>query len=292
MEILNSIPSLIWLLLLVITIVIFTINQNSVRKSLLKKNLELQEEMETAERIRQREFDTAIRKKQQEMEDSSKTSDELMANLREEFEQELQDYKLEQQARIEMIQLESINYAGEIRFETDQRKKLLAKAIVDRAEKFPILLGCLRAMRDQMLNLHLLTTKDKVDPEKAESAPAFTEFDEINKIIDMAIILRRQFEEILNEVRTYVKKSEFQLPREITNFLNDYRRGRAGTIPIIGQKELQYFDALYADDVVDLTADFYGYGKDEKAVKNICWSMITREREFRRSILEKRGFKE
>jgi|GEM_PF-1595235 len=293
MEFLNTIPPLIWLILLTTTTaIIMAAVLNSTKKDCQQKIAEMQEEMETSERIRQRDFENAILRKQQELQKNAVSVDEMMAKIKEESEQSVQDLQLEQQARIEMIRTEAIQYSGEIRFETDQRKRILTKAIVDRAEKYPVLLGCLRAMRDQMLNLNLLTTKNPADPEKDESALAFTEFDEIDKIIDMVTILRREFEDTINEVRAYVKKSEFQLPREIANFLSNYRHGRGGSIPVLGQKELQYFDALYADDVVDLTADFYGYGRDEKTVKNISWSMITRDRDFRRSILEKRGFKE
>ena len=295
MEFLADFQPMTWLIILAAFAVMFIIIIAGVQSGNKKTTTELQQELEDVERIRRREVEEFARKKETEMESLNNTMKEALEKLRKVQAKDLADLKLEQSAKLEMIYMEVINYAGEIRFETDQRKRVLAKTALDRAEKFPLLLGCIRAMRDGMVNIYLLldNQKEVIDPELGEDESGSTlDFDELNKIFDSLNSLRRQFTEIVNENRIYVKTNEFHLPIEIGNYLNNYRRGKMGAAPYLAEEDLKLFDSLYADDVVSLTGDFYGFGKDEKVVKNISHLMVSRERDFRNNVLAKRGMKE
>ena len=295
MELLAAFQPLTWLIILASMAVIFIIIIASMQSGNKKAIAELQQDLEDIERIQRREVEKFAKKREAEKESLDKATEETLGKLQEANEKDLADLRLEQNARLEMIYLEVMNYAGEIRFESDQRKRALAKAAVDRADKFPLLLGCVRAMRDGMINLYLLldSQKEAIDPELGGDDRSSTlDFDELNRIIDTLNSLREQFKEIVDENRAYVKTINFHLPIEIGNFISDFRRGKMGAVPYITEEDLNHFNSLYADDVVSLTGDFYGYGKDERVVRNISHLMVSRERDFRNTVLAKRGMKE
>lgn len=291
MEILAGIHPFIWLSvigaqLLIIIAVIASGNRRS--KEEISK---LQEEIDYLESIRNRESAALMEQHKEETARKDQLHQEVLLKMKGINDERIGRIMKEFGAKLETIRLEASEYAKDFKHDKKQDRRVLAKAVIDRAEKFPMMLGCLRGMTDQMRRLKELTHKNDIDPESGEEPEAFDSFDEMNAIFERLTMMHRYFDDLCTEMRPYLINNGFRLPGEISAFITDFRRGKMGTLPQVSEDDIYYYYVLAGADVMALTGDLYGFGKEVRVTDNIDWNNISGEHDFKKGVLARRGFR-
>ena len=132
-----------------------------------------------------------------------------------------------------------------------------------RAAKFPSLISSLRRMKN-IINALYFSVKDD-EPELApinlesNSEDANLVFDAIVDLGDLYV----EFENNLSDVRMFTKRSDFDFPIIVKNFVDKWKNADR-EIFSISQDEMDRFATYYADDLAYLTGEFYGWPENKQ----------------------------
>ena len=291
MELLAGLQPSIWLIIIGVIVLFFIVMISVLNSNSNNKIAGYRDEIAFLENTRNRQASALNDKFKKEIAHNQERHKEILGKMKLLHDDKILDLRKETAARLETIIMEAAEFAHDFKHENDQQKRVLAKAVVDRAEKFPMMLGCLRGMVDTMQKLKDLTHRNDVDPESGQEPEAFDSFDEMNIIFDKITLLHRYFDELRTEMRPYLINNDYKLPKIISSFINDFRRGKLGTLPGITDDDIYFYYLLLGVDTMTLTNDLYGFGRNDKITENIDWSALTREFEFRKGVLERRGFR-
>ncbi len=291
MEILAGIQPVVWLAVIGVIFLIFILVTTSINRRGREELSKLQEEINYLERVRNREASVLIQEHQKVIAGKDKLHKDVLAKMKKIHEDRTGEIRKEFDVKLETIRMEASEYAKDFKQEKKQERRVLSKAVIDRAEKFPMMLGCLKGMADQMQKLKDITHRNDVDAESGEEPEAFDSFDEMNAIIDRITVMHRYFEELRTEMRPYLINTDYKLPRQTSSFITDYRRGKQGTLPHVTDDDIYFYYVLMGVDIMVLTNDLYGFGNNRKITDNIDWSLISREHEFKKGVLARRGFR-
>lgn len=196
----------------------------------------------------------------------------------------------EERAKIDAIAAETEYWVTQYISEAGTEKKAFYNAVVLRAEKLPKLVGSLTLIDRCLFDLY-----SKYGCAKPTEGPVnMTENSQntydIKQIFNHIIKLKGKFDDLLMETRIISRGQKFAFPEEMVKYINGWKLHKRGNIFKMTDDEIDTMHQLYANDVSSLVMQFYGWDKEDIDEHLVSTSFITRHKEFKEKILERKGF--